>query len=374
MRKLNDVQMKKMIIAQANTTIGNETPKRDNITPTEKDIEKACRDLSPQFHPDKHPGDKYATANFQLLQEAKKEVIKQFKAAKQDLPKPMAPAHEDMKASEPDLPKPTAPTASEPGPTRKEGPSWKNKFKEELEEFERTLFNAIAVRNNAMVEDNKTLAPPGQEKITIKHLKPELADQQNLAIQGPKALAIQDKPIPENKGTLVRVQDDEVALKQTTYGKGAQYQIDYTDVNGKTGSAVYDNRGEKPEIRVDHSNPASIQAGVKAAQAAGWKAVGMYDDVSQEKRDAVEQACKEHGLRFFTVPRPEAKPIEEKDAAKQIEGKDAAKLPEEKGAEKDMAPAIADGTAKNTAGEEAPKQIEVGPSAGMDVPEPPKPG
>ena len=192
-----------------------------------------------------------------------------------------------------------------PGPTRS-GPSWTSGHRQEREA---QLFAAFAAQNEAFVNSN--------ERITIKRLDNKQAEQNLNATQGqgPNALAIRNRPTPENTGTLLPFNNgNPVALRQTNYGK-AQYQIDYTDVNGKTGSAVYDNRGNTPEIRIEINNLASIQAGVKAAKVAGWTEVGMYDDVAKEKREAVKKACEDNGLGFYTAPRPTPKPTKAVDDA-----------------------------------------------------------
>ena len=257
-------------------------------------------------HPDKNPNDPKAEAKFKEIGAAYTALTSEKDTATQNTSHPTT-----SNPSTSDNPEPAHATAS-----TRTGPAWKNKLREEVDAFEAALFQHIQ-------QENKRLAEMGAG-ITIKKL-PE--DEPKPKPKQSGTLAIEDKP--ENTHSLIPVGEGQLALRDP-FAKGSQYQIDYHDANGNMGSAVYDNRSDQPQINVQLTNHASIEAGVKAAAAAGWTAVGMYDDVPEAKRDEVKKVCEEHGLGFFVVPKP--KPQENKA----------------------FQPAIADGTAP---------QIEDGPSS-----------
>lgn len=243
-------------------------------TATEQDIKKAYRALALQTHPDKNPNNPEALAKFREVNDAYQTLTSQQEVAAPDISNPS----ESNPESEP------VPTAT----AAPRGPTWKNKLRDELDAFEEAFFQHIQ-------EENRRLAELGGE-IKIKKLF-----QDEPTPQPSNRLDIEDKP--ENTQCLVPIGEGQLTPRDS-FAKGSRYQIDYRDSNGNTGSAVYDNRGDRPEIQVDINKHASIEAGVKAAASAGWTSVGMYDDVPEEKRDEVKKVCEEHGLGFFVVPKP----------------------------------------------------------------------
>lgn len=282
-------------------------------TASEEEIKKAYRALALQTHPDKNPDNPAALAKFKAISEAYSELTSKDTA--------MPDASPPTASSNPNNADSAGPATTNTSSTRT-GPTWKNKLREEVDAFEAALFQHIQ-------QENKRLAEMGADiKIT------KLSDDEPKKQSG--ALAIEDRP--ENTHSLIPVGEGQLALRDP-FAAGSRYQIDYRDANGNTGSAVYDNRGDQPEIRVDITNHASIEAGVKAAAAARWTAVGMYDDVPEAKREEVKKVCEEHGLGFFVVPKPKPQlAIEESEG---------------------FQPAIADGT---------PPKIEDSPSKAPPTP------